>query len=346
LLNSYERRTGYTWIEFGRIADDGTPHYLTLGAGLSAAAARPGIDSWFFILEDAADGPRVGQDLWLTGPQRIVLTKERLREATLGRGQVFETADSYRRAVDERLFRLGTTRYAALMDTLIQLRQPQLSKKPDEASLSNALTEALPPLATDLLGDVADALNRLEEDRRQLEEFQALEQAIAAFHRRYHVYAATQSRRQARGLRQAQTEFDNASRALNEIQSRLRSARETEAAAEADHIQAARDLATGRARLDTLRADPAMQDANRLEQATRRRGSVMLKPPLPRRTPPAIACAARPRKPRNTLIARPVPNKVWPNGVQMRCSALHQSASTAVMPRICSPRWTTPGFWH
>ena len=32
------------------------------------------------------------------------------------------------------------------MDTLIQLRQPQLSKKPDEGALSNALSEALPPL--------------------------------------------------------------------------------------------------------------------------------------------------------------------------------------------------------
>ena len=28
LMNSYDRRIGYAWIEFGRIADDGTPHYL------------------------------------------------------------------------------------------------------------------------------------------------------------------------------------------------------------------------------------------------------------------------------------------------------------------------------
>lgn len=36
LMNSYPRRIGYAWIEFGRIAADGTPRYLTLGAGLSA----------------------------------------------------------------------------------------------------------------------------------------------------------------------------------------------------------------------------------------------------------------------------------------------------------------------
>ena len=91
-MNSYDRRIGYAWIEFGRIAEDGTPRYLTLGAGLSAVAARPQVDSWFFIMETAEDAPRINQDIWLTSAQRVVLTKERLREALQGRGQVFETA--------------------------------------------------------------------------------------------------------------------------------------------------------------------------------------------------------------------------------------------------------------
>lgn len=61
-------------------------------------------------------------------PARVVLTRERLRDALHDHGQVFDTATAYRRAVDERLFHLGPQRYTALMDTLIQLRQPQLSK--------------------------------------------------------------------------------------------------------------------------------------------------------------------------------------------------------------------------
>ena len=170
LMNGYDRRIGYAWMEFGRVADDGTHHYLTLGAGLSAAAARAQVESWFFVLEGGSKhgtpAPRINHDLWLTNDQRTVLTKEHLRKALEGHGQVFDTGTSYRRAVDERLFHLGPARYEALMDTLIQLRQPQLSKKPDEASLSQALTEALPPLAPELLADVAEALNQLEEDRR------------------------------------------------------------------------------------------------------------------------------------------------------------------------------------
>jgi hypothetical protein len=97
-MSSYDRRIGYARIEFGRLADDCTPHYLTLGAGLAAVAARRQVDSWFFVLEDSDGAPRINQDLWLMSDQRVVLTRERLRDALHGRGQVFDTAMSYRRA--------------------------------------------------------------------------------------------------------------------------------------------------------------------------------------------------------------------------------------------------------
>ncbi|MCZ2412918.1 MAG: TIGR02680 family protein, partial [Burkholderiales bacterium] len=86
LLDSYPRRTGYTWIEFGRLAADGCPRYLTLGAGLSAVAGRAQVESWFFVIDDAADrvdaangAMRIGRDLWLVNDQRVVLARERLR---------------------------------------------------------------------------------------------------------------------------------------------------------------------------------------------------------------------------------------------------------------------------
>ncbi|WP_213954909.1 MULTISPECIES: TIGR02680 family protein [unclassified Variovorax] len=266
LLGRHDRRMGYAWIEFGRVDADGTPRFLTLGCGLSAVAARTQVDSWFFLLE----GSRIGQDLWLIGPTHVVLTRERLRDALapLG-GQLFPTATEYRRAVDERLFHLGPVRYAALMDTLIQLRQPQLSKKPDEANLSQALTEALPPLSTDLLADVADALSRLEEDRRELAEYEALERAVGQFSQRYRRYAATQTRRKARDLRSAQTGFDNASRELNDSRAALTQAEatETEAIAQLAVVDAA--LTTARLRQEALLNDPAMASAKQLDSAER-----------------------------------------------------------------------------
>ena len=206
---------------------------------------------------------------WLMSEQRVVLTKERLREALQDCGQLFDTAKSYRRAVDERLFRLGAQRYDALMDTLVQLRQPQLSKKPDETALSNALSEALPPLAPELIADVAEAMGQLEEDRRQLEEYQMLAKAVGQFERRYRVYAGTRSRREAGALRNAQTEFDNASRARNEAQTAFREAEAAEEGARSSRDEMDLALKRMQARLETLRADPTNQDANRLANSER-----------------------------------------------------------------------------
>jgi uncharacterized protein (TIGR02680 family) len=271
LMNGYQRRIGYTWIEFGKRQADGSARYLTLGAGLSAVTGKTQVDSWFFLLEGAQEGqdPRIGQDLWMTSDQAVVLTRERLREVVegQGRGKVFDNGHNYRRAVDERLFHLGAKRYEALMDTLIQLRQPQLAKKPDEDGLSHALTEALPPLPPELLGDVAEALNQLEQDREQLEKTRQLEHAVKQFEQRYRLYAGTLTRRQARELRQAQTSFDNASEDRNKAQSAFQLAEEAAAAAAVAHEAAKRNLLGARARLETLQSDPANQDANRLSQA-------------------------------------------------------------------------------
>ncbi len=273
LMDTFPRRIGYAWIEFGWRQPDGTARYLTLGAGMSAVAGKAQVESWFFIIDGTSmtKVPRIGQDVWLTSEQRIVLTRERLREALEPHScaKVFESASSYRRAVDETLFQLGPRRYEALMDTLIQLRQPQLSKKPDEAGLSHALTEALPPMPAELLADVAVALNQLEEDREQLDKSRQLEQAVRHFERRYREYAGALTRRQARELRQAQTAFDNASEERNKAQSALNDAAKAEAEAVTAHDAAKLVLASARERLETLQSDPANQDANRLSQAER-----------------------------------------------------------------------------
>ena len=271
LGDAYERRTGYSWVEFGRLGEDGQPQYLTLGLGLHAVAARSHqVDSWYFLVEG---GLRIGQGqgqglgLALLSPQRQVLTRERLREALGEHGQVFENAQGYRRAVDERLFQLGARRYDALLDTLIQLRQPQLSRRPDERALSAALTESLPPLPQELLADVADAMAQLEDLRQELERTQRLHSAVQAFDQQYRNYAGMASRRQARGLRQAQTEFDNASRVRHEAQAGLVAALAGEGAAQRRLSGAVTMLAGARTRFETLLADPLNTDAERLQRA-------------------------------------------------------------------------------
>ncbi|MHB1536984.1 MAG: DUF2398 family protein [Solirubrobacteraceae bacterium] len=79
---------------------------------------------------------RVGEELALLDATGVALTAERLEDAIGSRGAVHRRAREYRRAIDERLFGLGDLRYGALIDLLIEIRAPQLSRRPDERGLS------------------------------------------------------------------------------------------------------------------------------------------------------------------------------------------------------------------
>ncbi|MGT2455463.1 TIGR02680 family protein [Cupriavidus basilensis] len=266
LMGDYPRRIGYAWIEFGQINPNGDLVYLTLACGLHADERRDNVESWYFIVEGAGS-VRMNRDIALINSQNRTLTKEALREELAGRGEIFDSATKYRAAVDDRLFRMGVKRYESLMETLIQLRQPQLSKKPDERGLSEALTQSLPPLSPDLIGEVATALDHLEKDREALEQCQAVAKAVDRFDGHYRLFVSTLARRQARILRDAQTEFTRASREHAAAQAAETEARTVEETAKAEYGQASENLVKARSRLETLQADPTNQDANRLSLA-------------------------------------------------------------------------------
>jgi uncharacterized protein (TIGR02680 family) len=257
----FDRRTGYAWIEFGRVDGDSKPHFVTLGAGLRATAGRPGVDSWFFVTDQ-----RVGQELALVDGNQIVATRERLTEA-VGSHSVYTTARDYRRAVDARLFALGAERYRALIDTLIQLRQPQLSKQPNENNLSTALSQAFAPLHRAVLEDVAEAMNQLDEYRTELKDHESMRDAVARFNLAYTRYAQIFARRRARDLRQAQGRLDNASTAARDAQAKHAA---TEAALVTNKNQVAatetRQSEVG-GQIEVLRDSPEMRSANELHRA-------------------------------------------------------------------------------
>lgn len=167
---------------------------------------------------------RIG-DLRLVDDHRIVLTQERLRDelAATGAGQVLTTQESYRRVVDETLFRLGEVRYAALVDLLIQLRQPQLSKRPDEKALSAALTEALAPLDQAVVADVAESFRSLEEERAGIADARDTLKAAEDFLKLYSSYARVAARRHTTAVRLVNSAFEHAGRNLRTAESSGRS---------------------------------------------------------------------------------------------------------------------------
>ncbi|MGH8825170.1 MAG: TIGR02680 family protein, partial [Jiangellaceae bacterium] len=258
----HPERLGYTWLEFGRRQADGTPTFRTLGCGLKAVSGRGVARHWFFLTDQ-----RIGPDLALVDATRTALTRERLADALTGRGAVYDRAHDYRRAVDEALFGLGGQRYAALVDLLVQLRQPQLSKRPNERALSAALTEALPPLDQAVVADVAEAFRGLEDDRAALQSVEESSRAASSFLAHYRRYAGVASRRRAALPRRAQVAYETVNRNLGEAQAAYETAQQAVSDAEAALLGHEAEALRLRGQDEALRASPEMRSARDLDHA-------------------------------------------------------------------------------
>jgi uncharacterized protein (TIGR02680 family) len=260
-------RLGYTWLEFGRRSADGpdgaagTAEFLTIGCGLKAVAGRGITRHWFFVTSQ-----RPGDELRLLPDSRVPVTREKLREEIGARGFVYDRAADYRRAIDEHLFGLGAQRYEALVNLLIQLRQPQLSKKPDEKLLSRALTEALPPLSPGLVTTVADAFRGLDEERDALRSLAEAQEASTAFLGHYRRYAKVAAKRKAAGPRVTQSRYEQLGRDLAAAEEDFAAAQLQLDGAQLDLTELQEQRTELGARQKALETDPAMRDAERLEQ--------------------------------------------------------------------------------
>ncbi|MEW2060290.1 TIGR02680 family protein [Streptomyces sp. NPDC007002] len=267
----HSERLGYTWIEFGRLDDTtGEQHFRTLLCGLKAVSGRGIARHWFAVTRrrvDHGSSERTEETFRLLDATGTALSRDRLAEAVAGHGMVYDQAKAYRRAVDEALFGLGEQRYAALVDLLIQLRQPQLSKRPSEAALSRALTEALPPLDQAVIADVAEAFRSLDEEKDELASASAAERAASAFLEHYRRYARIASRRRARLPRTEHSRYERVQRDLAEDHERRTRAEEERAAAEEEIGSLAETGERLRAQETALREAPEMRDARDLEHA-------------------------------------------------------------------------------
>lgn len=268
LVGEYQERLGYTWLEFGRDGKDG-PETFTVGCGLKAVKGRS-VASWFFTTPQ-----RVGRDLFLIDKGRS-LSREQLKQALGSVGQLHDRAVDYRRAIDERLFRLGDQRYDALLDLLLQLRQPQLAKKPDPNRLSQALSDALPPLGQGLISDVAEAYRSLDVYREEILELEETSQAVESFLGHYRHYTGIAVRRRAEALTGAHSDYERVRLDLGRDrqahdeaqQSRdlLSQSREALSAQQRDLAARQRALESS----DAMRSAEALRNADELAQQRRR----------------------------------------------------------------------------
>jgi hypothetical protein len=185
----YEGRThqiGYVWCEYGRITEDGTAEYRTIGAGMRARETKSGSpESWYFItplrvdvdfrLCDHAQRPLDGSDL-----------AKRLGDSD---DTVFTKAEDYLAKLARELFGLSPQRLHSLVELLIILRRPKLSENLSVERLKEILSNGLPPVDDDLVSGLAKNFDELKQDEEDLRKFVKAQEEVDLFLTSYRVYA-------------------------------------------------------------------------------------------------------------------------------------------------------------
>lgn len=156
--DSREERTGYLYLEFKRQESE---TYLTVGMGIRARRGKP-LDKWYFGL---SDGRRIGKDFFLykETDEKITLSKKELENRIQDGGQVFERQADYMEYVNRQIFGFDTLEeYKELLDLLIQLRTPKLSKDFKPSVVNEILSDSLQPLSDEDLRPLAEAIENMD----------------------------------------------------------------------------------------------------------------------------------------------------------------------------------------
>ena len=168
-----EERTGYLYMEFKRQDSD---VYMTLGMGLRARRNKK-LESWYFCL---TDGRRMGKDFWLYKEMsgKVALSKQELRNRIGSGGRVMDTQGEYADCVNRLLFGFETIdAYKELLELLIQLRTPKLSKDFKPTVINEILSSSLQTLSEDDLRPMSEAIENMDSLKVNLD---ALTESVAA----------------------------------------------------------------------------------------------------------------------------------------------------------------------
>lgn len=199
-----EERTGYLYMEFKRKDSDS---YVTIGIGLCAKRNKK-LDSWHFILRD---GRRIGRDFFLYKElkNKITLSKIELTNRLGEGGQVIEGQNDYMKLVNDTLFGYeNVEEYKELVDLLIQLRTPKLSKDFKPTVLNEILSSSLSPLSDEDLRPMSEAIENMDNLKTRLGELETSKRAADRINEVYQQYNRAVLYEKADKYRKAEQESD------------------------------------------------------------------------------------------------------------------------------------------
>lgn len=186
-----EERTGYLYLEYKR---EHSEQYLTTGIGLKAKRGGS-LDFWGFVI---TDNRRINYDLCLAKtdynadgkPEQIPLTRGELERAIAPQGGfVVRSQGEYAALVNKYVFGFASIEsYKDLMELLIQLRSPKLSKDFRPSVIHEILTNSLPALSDEELRPLSDTIENMEQTKEQIALLERDQAALGRLIRQYDQY--------------------------------------------------------------------------------------------------------------------------------------------------------------
>ena len=295
-------RTGYLWVEFTRVDEDGQTITVTCGVGIRASDSARQATAWFFT-----SPRRVGRDLLLeddSGP----LSMQRLRAEVETDGHFFESAPRYRDHVGQLLFGLPPDQYADLLRLLYWLRQPQVGEDIEPERLAIQLDQALPQVDDGAIRIAGDTFDELEAFGEQIARRDRAATAVADFVRTYAGYAQGVLRARAeavvetdRALRQQRSRLRTSEKLLRQVEEKLTSTRDELVASTTEHE-------TTRSRIAELEKGPEARAQQRMTELSRRVADLNSAASLSRHvagqaSDRAATSAGRQQRARNEVVA-------------------------------------------
>lgn len=179
-----EERIGYLYMELKR---SGAEQYVTIGIGMRGRKNKK-LDSWYFCI---TDGRRVGKgiNLYKDVQSKIPYTKTELRNRISDGGKVMDTQREYMDCVNRLLFGFETIdEYREMLELLIQLRTPKLSKDFKPSIINDILSNSLQTLSEDDLRPMSEAIENMDNIKTNMESLKASIKAAEAIARVFDNY--------------------------------------------------------------------------------------------------------------------------------------------------------------
>lgn len=179
-----EERTGYLYLELKR--RDGN-NYLTIGIGLRARKNKK-LETWYFYI---GDGRRVGRDFFLykDTDAKVALSRQELKNRIGDGGRVIDGQMEYMETVNKLVFGFDSVeKYKEMLDLLIQLRSPKLSKDFKPTVLNEILSNSLLMLSEDDLRPMSEAIENMDTLKSNLDMLKDSLQAAKQIEKNYDRY--------------------------------------------------------------------------------------------------------------------------------------------------------------